>query len=118
MITKPGYDQNRPSHPCWNKDYQAQALRVELANGNLYVFPYRRLAFVRFESGNDHDTLHVILDTHQIHITGKCLREVAVALQKSAVDWVRELPGRYGPQADNDHAWITSITVSELQARK
>ena len=70
MITKPGHDQNRPSRPCWNKDYQAQALRVELADGNLYVFPYRRLAFVRFESGNDHDELHVALDTHEIHITG------------------------------------------------
>jgi hypothetical protein len=117
MITKPGYDQNRSSHPCWNKDYQAHALRVELADGNLYVFPYRHLAFVRFESGNDHDTLSVVLDTHQIQITGKHLREVALALQKSAADWVRELPGRYGSQADDGHAWITSITVSEVQER-
>jgi len=115
MIMKPGDDQSRPIHPCWNRDYQAQALRVELADGNLYVFPYRRLAFVRFESGNDHDELHVVLDTHQIHITGKHLREVALALQKSAVDWVRELPGRYGSQSDDDHAWITSIAVSERQ---
>ncbi len=115
MITKPGHDQNRPSRPCWNKDYQAQALRVELADGNLYVFPYRRLAFVRFESGNDHETLHVVLDTHEIHITGKQLREMALALQKSAVDWVRELPSRYGSQADDDHSWVTSINVSERQ---
>ena len=113
MITKRGHDQNRPSRPCWNKDYQAQGLRVELADGNLYVFPYRRLAFVRFESGNDHDTLRVVLDTHEIHITGKHLRQVALAFQKSAVDWVRELPGRYGSQADDDHVWITSIAVSE-----
>jgi hypothetical protein len=115
MITKPGQDQNRPSRPCWNKDYQAQALRVDLADGSLYVFPYRRLSFVRFESGNDHDTLRVVLDTHEIHITGKHLREVALALQKSAVDWVRELPGRYGSQSDDDHAWITSIAVHEAQ---
>jgi hypothetical protein len=115
MITKPGYDQNRPSHPCWNKDYQAQALRVELADGNLYVFPYRRLAFVRFESGNDHDTLYVVLDTHQIHITGKQLREVALAFHKLAVDWVRELPDRYVLQADDGHAWVTGITVNEAQ---
>ena len=115
MITKPGYDQNRPSRPCWNKDYQAQALRVELPDGNLYVFPYRRLAFVRFESGNDYDTLLVVLDTYQIRITGKHLREVALALQKSAVDWVRELPRRYGSQSDDDHAWITNITVIKLQ---
>jgi hypothetical protein len=84
MITRPGHDQNRPYYPCWNKYYQAQALRVELADGNLYVFPYRRLAFVRFESGNDHDTLHVVMDTHHIHMTGKHLREVALALQKFA----------------------------------
>ena len=113
MITKPGYDQNRPSHPCWNKDYQAQALRVELADGNLYVFPYRRVAFVRFESGNGHDALHVVLDTHEIQITGKHLREVAVAFQKFAVDWLRELPGRYVSQADDGHAWVTVITVNE-----
>ena len=71
MITKPAHDQNRPHHPCWNKDYQTQALRVELADGNLYVFPYRRVAFARLVSGNDHDTLPIVLDTHQIHITGK-----------------------------------------------
>ena len=118
MITKRGHDQNRPSRPCWNKDYQAQALRVELADGNLYVFPYRRLAFARFESGNDYDTLLVVLDTHQIRITGKHLREVALALQKSAVDWARELPGRYGSQSDDDRAWITSITVRRTTSAK
>ncbi len=115
MITKPGYDQNRSSHPCWNKDYQAHALRVELADGNLYVFPYRHLAFVRFESGNDHATLHIVMDTHQIHMTGKHLREVALALQKFAVDWLRELPDRYVSQADDGHAWVENITVKELE---
>ena len=113
MITRPGQDQNRPNHPCWNKDYQVQALRVELADGNLYVFPYRRFAFARFESGQYHDTLHVLLDTHKIQITGKHLREVAVAFQKFAVDWVRELPARYDAQADDGHAWITDIAVNE-----
>ncbi|HUJ11139.1 MAG TPA: hypothetical protein VL171_14045 [Verrucomicrobiae bacterium] len=115
MIAKRGYDQNRLSRPCWNKDHQTQALRVELSHGSSYVFPYRRLAFARFEPGNDHDTLHVLLDTHQIQITGKHLREVLLAIQRFAVDWVRELPSRYAPQADDDHAWITSITISEPQ---
>ena len=62
-----------------------------------------------------HDTLHVVLDTHEIQITGKHLREVAVAFQKFAVDWLRELPGRYVSQADDGHAWITGITVTEAQ---
>jgi hypothetical protein len=40
---------------------------------------------------------------------------VGLALQKSAVDCVKEMPERYSSQADDDHAWITSITVNELQ---
>ena len=107
--------ETRREHPCWNRDSQTQALRLELANGSFYVFPYSRLALVQFETGNDHETLHVVWDTHEIQIAGKHLREVGLALQKSTVDWLRESPARYSPQADDDHAWITSITVSEAQ---
>jgi len=38
-----------------------------------------------------------------------------LALQKSAVDWVRELPARYDLQSSDDSVWITSVTVTELQ---
>jgi hypothetical protein len=106
---------NRGGHPCWNRDVQAQGLRVELPDGNSYVFPYTRLAFVHFESGDDHDTLRVSLDTHEVQIVGKNLRQVELALQKSAVDWIRELPARYDSQTGDDSAWITHITVRELQ---
>jgi site-specific recombinase XerC len=79
------------------------------------VFPYARLAFVRLEQENDHDTLHVCLDTHEIQIIGKNLHEVELALQKFAVEWVRESPARYNPQANEDEVWIAGITVNELQ---
>jgi hypothetical protein len=114
-MIRAGQDENRRGHPCWNRDAQSQALRVELADGSFYVFPYSRLALVQFAPGNDHDTLHVVLDTHKIQITGKHLQEVGLALQKSAVDCVKEMPDRYSLQADDDHAWITRITISELQ---
>ena len=104
-------DQNR----CWSRELQAQALRVELAGGSSYVFPYARLAFVRAERTGSEETLHVCLDTHEIQILGRNLREVEVALQKFAVEWVRELPARYSPRADDNHAWITSIIVREVQ---
>ena len=108
-------DQNQQSHQCWNRETQAQALRVELDGGHSYVFPYARLAFVRAERAGDDETLHVCLDTHEIQITGKNLREVEIALQKFAVEWVRELPARYSPQAGDDHAWVTRIRVNEVQ---
>jgi len=107
--------ENRGGRPCWNRDTQAQALRVELADGSSYLFPYARLAFVRFESGKDHDVLRVSLDTHDVQIVGKNLHQMELALQKSAVDWVRELPARYDLQSSDDSVWITSVTVTELQ---
>jgi hypothetical protein len=82
------------------------------------VFPYARLALVRLEQESDHDTLHVCLDTHEIQIIGKNLHEVELALQKFAVEWVRESPARYAAQANDDDVWITSITVSEVQECK
>ena len=113
MITKPGHDQNRPSRPCWNRDYQARALRVELADGGFYLFPYDRLAFVRFESGNEYDTIHISLDTHEIQIVGRNLRGFGLAFHKFIMDLVKDLPVHYNPLANDDHAYIRSITVSE-----
>lgn len=59
--------------------------------------------------------VYVFLDTHEVQIGGKHLRAMGLAFQDLAVDWVRELPARFGSQADDDHAWITNITVRELQ---
>jgi hypothetical protein len=117
-MIKAGQDEARRCHPCWNREPQAQALRIELADGSSYVFPYARLAFLRFESGSDHDTLHVSLDTHEIQIVGENLRQLELALQKYSVDWVRTSPVRPGFQTGDDSASITSITVSEVQERE
>ena len=61
----------------------------------------------------NHDTIHISLDTHQIQIVGRNLRGLGLAFHKFIVDWVKELPGRYNPLANDDHAYIRSITVSE-----
>jgi hypothetical protein len=114
-MLKHRHDESRWTQPCWNREIQAQALRVELAGGRSHVFPYSRLASVLLEQDSDHDTLHVYLDTHEIQIIGKNLREVELALQKFAVECVKESPARYSMQADDNSAWITSIIVSEVQ---
>jgi hypothetical protein len=114
-MIKSSQNENRRTQPCWNRDYQTQALRVELVDGSSYVFPYTRLAFVRFESGNDHDTIRLRSDTHEIQIVGESLRPVELALQKFAVDWVKSLSERYDIEPSNDSVRITKITVSELE---
>ena len=86
---------------------------MELADGGFYLFPYNRLAFVRFESGNENDTIHISLDTHEIQIVEKNLRGLGLAFHKFIVDWVKELPAHDNPLANDDHACIRSITVNK-----
>ena len=112
---KPGQDEKRQDLVCWNKDAHAQSLRIELNDGSFYVFPYNRLQFAHFEPGADQDKLHLLLDTHDVRITGKNLRDLGIALQKLAVECLRELPARYIRGANGDKLYISGIEVSEIQ---
>ena len=105
----------RKNSLSWNKDVQPRCLRVELADGTSFVLPYQHLVCVRFEPGTD-DTVNVIIARHEVKITGKNLRELALAFQKLAVDWVKELPARYVAAANGEGVHIASIAVTTIQA--
>ena len=103
---------------CWNKDAQAQMLRVELADGSFFLFPHDHLNVARFERHSDGDSLTLLFTTHEIEIAGKHLRELGLAFQRLAVDWVKELPARYATTANDDSVYIVSIKVSEIRAEQ
>ena len=99
----------------WNKGAQVEVLRVELADGSFYLFPYGQLGFVKFEPKAEGDLLNVRFGRHEVQITGKHLRAVALAFQKLTVEWVRELPARSAGSVDGETACITGIKVVEIQ---
>ena len=111
----PSDEPPRKNFLSWNKTVQPRCLRVELADGTFFVLPYQHLVCVRFEPGTD-DTINVTIARHEVTITGKNLRELALTFQKLAVDWVKELPARYAVTANHDSVHIASITVSKIQA--
>jgi hypothetical protein len=86
-----------------------------LADGTFFGLPYQHLVCVGFEPGTD-DTINVTIARHEVKITGKNLRELALAFQKLAVEWVRELPARYAAVANHGEVLIISIKVCDLQA--
>ena len=55
-------------------------------------------------------------------ITGKRLRELALALQRTAVEWVREQPNRFQAIDSGNGAFVESIQIvertSSLEASK
>jgi hypothetical protein len=113
---KLGQDEKRKDFMCWSKDARAQSLRVELVDGSFYIFPYSRLQCAHFEPGANGDRLHLLLDTHEVRITGRNVCELGLAFQKLAVEFVRQFPPRYPEVTDRNTVFIAGITVTESEA--
>ncbi len=119
MSIRSGQPDERPADRenlvCWNKDMQAQALRVE-AEGQIFIFPFTHLVFAVLNSSASAEELRVSLTTHEIRIHGRNLREIALALQKLAVDWIRPIPSRFVTLAEKGASVIEKIDVTDLQS--
>ncbi len=100
---------------CWNKDAQAQALRVE-TNCRVFIFPFTHIVFVVLKTSPKGDELRVSLTTHDVHVHGRNLREIALAFQKFAVEWIAAVPPRFAPLAARESAFIESIAVIEIES--
>jgi len=96
---------------CWNEDPQAQALRVELIAGNFFIFPFSHLLSAEFTREDDGDLLNLAFSTHVVKARGRHLRDVALALQKLAVEWIKEIAPKYAKLAEPNAAVIISIEV-------
>lgn len=99
---------------CWNKDAQAQCLRVELSDGSFLIFPYTHLSFAKMEHQENRDILTISFTTHDLQVTGKNLHELGVALQKLSVDWIREAAVRYAKLIPFDAVFIETIEAKEI----
>lgn len=100
-----------PQPVCWERDPNAQALRVELNDGSVFIFPYAHLSFAKLTRDAAAETLKLVFSTHEVNIAGRKLREVSIAVQKLSVDWIKEIPARYAQLAEHDTAFIETITV-------
>ena len=90
-------------------------LRLEVNPESFFLLSYHHLEFGKFEAGKDHDTLTLAFISHQVRIVGRNLRELAVALQKRAVESITPLPNRYSAAAV---AQGVSVEVIEVQANE
>ena len=99
----------------WERNPQAQALGVYLQQGVLFVFPYSHFAFAQLLLDEDLETLRISFTTHDVCVSGHNLLELSRALQKLAVDWIREMPMRYAPLSERDFVFIERIEVKETE---
>ena len=60
------------------------------------------------------DLLNLAFSTHAVKVRGRHLRDVALALQKLAVEWIKEIAPKYAKLADPNTAVILSMEVSAI----
>ena len=108
-------------NPCFNlkrgvngSHVPADNLRLELDSKSFYLLPCHHLELVKFEAGEGQDTLTLSFLKRTVLITGKNLRELGLALQDRAVEFVRLMPAldRYSSLAGNE-ASIKAIEIEE-----
>ena len=98
---------------CWGESPNAQMLRVELRDGSVNLYPYAWLERVQFLPAEDAESLTLFFNRQSVRITGKKLRELVSALQRMAVEWVREQSKHFDSIGSSDGAWVETIQISE-----
>ena len=93
-------------------------LRLEMDAKNFYLLPYHHLELVRFEAGDTQDTLTLSFLNRTVRITGKNLRDLGLALQDRAVEFVKPVPvfDRYSSLARNE-ASVKAIEIEDKNER-
>jgi hypothetical protein len=92
-------------------------LRLELNPESFYLLSYHHLEFGKFDSDKERDTLALSFVGHQVRIEGRNLRELAVALQKRAVESIIQMPNRYSPTAISQAGFVELIEVQSVDKR-
>jgi hypothetical protein len=87
-------------------------LRLELNPKSFHLLPFHHLELVQFEASDGLDTLTLSFLKRTVLITGKNLRELGLALQDRAVEFIKPMPvfDRYSSLAGKE-ALVKTIEI-------
>ena len=88
-------------------------IRLELTPTRFYLLPYHHLELAEFVSAHDSDTIALSFVNHKVRITGRNLRNLAVAFQQRAVEWVMPVPEKYAEAWERAQGLIQSIEIEK-----
>src|ERR1700734_774764 len=98
---------------CWGENPNAQMLRVELRDGSVNLYQYAWLERVQFLPAEEADSIMLFFNRQSVRITGKKLRELVMAFQGMAVEWVKEQSERFSSIGNSDATWVDGIQIME-----
>jgi hypothetical protein len=86
-------------------------VRLELTPSRFYLLPYHHLEVAEFESAHNGDTICLSFVKHKVRITGRNLRDLAVAFQERAVVSVAPVPEKYEALRESVQGLVDSIQI-------
>ena len=90
-------------------------LRLEMNPESFYLFCYHHLEFAKFDSDKGRDTLMLTFLSHQVRIACHHLRELALAIQKRAVESIIQMPGLHSETARSQAGFVEAIEVQAVE---
>jgi hypothetical protein len=93
------------------------SLRLEVNPESFYLLSYHHLEFGKFEAGKDRDVLTLAFTGHEVRIVGRNLRDLAVAVQKRAVESITPMPNRYSAASSGQGGLVEVIEVQASEGK-
>ena len=106
MLTKP--------HECWSTDPNAHALRVEVSPDQSVLLPFEHLLFAELTSHPDAQELQLSFVTHEVIVTGTCLRKIESALQRRDLAHLAVTIHSNGRPSEDAQPTIRQIAVRRI----
>lgn len=96
---------------CWHRDRNCTCLKIDVAPGESFLFPYHQFLNAQHTSASEDETLRISFGAHEIVVSGRHLAEIVAALQELAVERISPVPPRYRELPHGERAWVKVIEV-------
>jgi len=100
---------------CWGRERDRNCIRIETCEGETFILPYQHFVLAHLQRQGDCEILIVSFASHQLHLEGRHLKEVVLALQENAVDWIASTPTRYESLCEGDSAMIAKLEIKAVE---
>ena len=97
---------------AWRRETPCTCLRLEPSATEAHLFPYQHFVTASLVQADADEVLRLTFSSHDVEITGRCLRELLVAIQDFAVKCVRVVPERYRGVAAADAGLVLGIRIT------
>ena len=97
---------------CWSRERNCVCLKLDVAPGETFIFPYQQLLSAQHLRASGEETLKLWFGTHQVVIPGRQFGEIAAALQDLAVEQISVMPARYRELPQGEGAWVKQIDIT------